>query len=115
MQPRGNHQEVGFAPEIMQGDEALQTGSERCAPRQFARRFRNAAVLLAAVLFLLSLASARCPGFRAGGYLFGAAAYVCEIIVLTDGFKVKLPHAELFMPYCFGLLYLIMGVSQLVG
>ena len=49
------------------------------------------------------------------GYLFGAIAYICEIMVLTDCFKVKIPHNELFMPYCFGPLYLIMGVGYLVG
>ena len=55
------------------------------------------------------------PTLRAVGYLFGAIAYICEIMVLTDCFKVKIPHNELFMPYCFGPLYLIMGVGYLVG
>ena len=57
-------------------------------------------VLLAAILFLLSFASNRYPILRAVGYLFGAIAYICEIMVLTDCFKVKIPHNELFMPYC---------------
>ena len=45
----------------------------------------------------------------------GATEYIEQIMVLTDCFKVKIPHNELFMPYCFGPLYLIMGVGYLVG
>lgn len=75
---------------------------------------RNGMVVLAVLLFLVSLAP-RYAALRAVGYLFGALAYICEIFVLTDCFKVKLTRNELFMPYCFGPLYLIMGVGYLVG
>lgn len=75
---------------------------------------RNGMVVLAVSLFLVSLAP-NYTGLRAVGYLFGALAYICEIFVLTDCFKVRIPHNELFMPYCFGPLYLIMGVGYLVG
>ena len=84
------------------------------APQIFLR-LRNAFVVLAAALFLLSFFLLSYPALRALGYLFGALAYICEILVLTDCFRVRIPHNELFMPYCFGPLYLIMGVGYLVG
>ena len=112
---RNNAQESESALEMLWGDEESLTGEGKSTPAQIALRFRNAMVLLAAILFLLSIVSNRYPILRAVGYLFGAIAYVCEIMVLTDCFKVKIPHNELFMPYCFGPLYLIMGVGYLVG
>lgn len=75
---------------------------------------RNGMVFLAVLLLLVSF-TPRYAALRAVGYLFGALAYVCEIFVLTDCFRVKLPNNELFMPYCFGPLYLIMGLGYLVG
>ena len=115
MEPQDKYREVESALEKFWGDEDLLVGKGKSTPAQIALRFRNAMVLLAAILFLLSFASNRYPILRAVGYLFGAIAYICEIMVLTDCFKVKIPHNELFMPYCFGPLYLIMGVGYLVG
>ena len=43
------------------------------------------------------------------------AAYFAEILLLTDCFSRRVPHREMFMAYCFGPLYLIMGVGYLVG
>ena len=98
MEPQDKYREVESALEKFWGDEDLLVGKGKSTPAQIALRFRNAMVLLAAILFLLSLASNRYPILRAVGYLFGAIAYICEIMVLTDCFKVKIPHNELFMP-----------------
>ena len=115
MEPQDKYREVESALEKFWGEEDLLVGKGKSTPAQIALRFRNAMVLLAAILFLLSFASNRYPILRAVGYLFVAIAYNSEIMVLTDCFKVKIPHNELFMPYCFGPLYLIMGVGYLVG
>ena len=48
-------------------------------------------------------------------YFFGAAAYFCEIVLLTDCFTAKVPHKELFMAYCFGPMYILLGLSYLLG
>ena len=48
-------------------------------------------------------------------YFFGAAAYFCEILLLTDCFTAKVPHKELFMAYCFGPMYILLGLSYLLG
>ena len=44
----------------------------------------------------------------------GAGAYVAEILILTDGFRRKVPQKELFMAYCFGPLYILLGLSYLL-
>ena len=63
---------------------------------------RNLAAALAVVLFAVSL-------FR------DPWAYVCEIVILTDCFHTKVPHSEMFMAYCFGPMYLLLGVSYFIG
>ena len=108
------YNEMESALEEFFGDEDLLIGHGKSVPAQIALRIRNVLVVLAVVLFLVSLGSSRYPMLRAVGYLLGALAYICEIFVLTDCFKVKIPHNELFMPYCFGPLYIIMGVGYLV-
>ena len=77
---------------------------------------RNIAVSLAVVLFLLSLT--HLPGshlFKAVAYFLGAAAYFGEFMLLTDCFTTRVPHQEMFMAYCFGPLYLLLGLSYLTG
>ena len=118
MEPQDKYREVESALEKFWGDEDLLVGKGKSTPAQIALRFRNVMVLLAAILFLLSFASDRYPILRAVGYLFGAIAAQGIAIMIekkVDCFKVKIPHNELFMPYCFGPLYLIMGVGYLVG
>lgn len=78
-------------------------------------RLRNLAVATAAVLFVLSLIHV--PGssiLKAVAYFLGAVAYLGELLLLTDCFTHRIPHRELFMIYCFGPLYLLLGVSYLL-
>lgn len=77
---------------------------------------RNIAVGMAVLLFLLSL----CPftfryTLKAIAYFLGAAAYCSEIILLTDCFTARVPHQEMFMAYCFGPMYILLGLSYLLG
>ena len=96
-------------------EEDLFVGHGKSTATQKILKLRNVMVLLAAALFLLSFQYQGYPALRAVGYIFGAMAYVFEIFVLTDCFQAKIPHNELFMPYCFGPLYLIMGIGYLLG
>ena len=76
---------------------------------------RNVAVSFALVLFLLSLF--HFPGyqlFKAIAYFFGAGAYVMEFLLLTDCFSRKVPHSEMFMAYCFGPMYVLLGLGYLL-
>lgn len=78
--------------------------------------FRNIAVGLAVILFLLSLF--HIPGsniLKAIAYFLGATAYFSEFVLLTDCFTERVPHQEMFMAYCFGPLYLLLGLSYLMG
>ena len=69
----------------------------------------------AAALFLASFALADIHKLlRAIAYFCGAGAYVAEILILTDGFRRKVPQKELFMAYCFGPLYILLGLSYLL-
>ena len=52
---------------------------------------------------------------KAIAYFFGAAAYFSEFILLTDCFTKRVPHQEMFMAYCFGPLYILLGLSYLMG
>ncbi len=77
---------------------------------------RNIAVAFAVFLFFISLApfhgSSICKGTA---YFLGSAAYFCEIAILTDCFSAKVPHSEMFMAYCFGPMYILLGISYLLG
>ncbi len=80
---------------------------------------RNICVAVAAVLFLGSLlpaaARAHVNYFMKGiAYFFGAGAYGSELLILTNGFRRKEPLKEMFMPYVFGVLYVILGLSYLL-
>lgn len=75
---------------------------------------RNLAVAIAMIVFLVSIfvPSVR-HTLKSIAYFIGAAAYFCEFMLVTDFFKFDVPHRELFMIYCFGPLYLIMGISYI--
>ena len=51
---------------------------------------------------------------KAIAYFCGAVAYFLEILLLTDCFKKKVHHKELFMVYCLGPLYLLMGLNYIL-
>lgn len=77
---------------------------------------RNGAVAVAAVLFVLSIIHV--PGssaLKAAGYFLGAGAYLGEILLLTDCLTQRVPPREMFMAYCFGPMYILLGVSYLSG
>lgn len=77
---------------------------------------RNIAVGLAVVLFLISLFHIPYDNvFKAVAYFLGATAYFAEFILLTDCFTERVPHQEMFMAYCFGPLYIMLGLSYLLG
>ena len=77
---------------------------------------RNITVGLAVVLFVISLFPFPFKGILKGAaYFLGAAAYFSEILLMTDCFSQKVPHQEMFMAYCFGPMYILLGLSYLLG
>lgn len=77
---------------------------------------RNIAAAAAATLFLLSLFHISHSGLlKAIAYFLGAIAYLGDILITTDCFRTKVPHNEMFMEYCFGPLYILLGISYLSG
>ena len=97
----------------MEKKNAVYTITEDQSPEEARREHilliaRNFAAGAAAVLFLASFALADIHKF------LGAGAYFAEILVLTDGFRRKVPRKELFMAYCFGPLYILLGLSYLL-
>lgn len=73
---------------------------------------RNILVGVATVFFILSLFFEDAHHIlRAIGYFSGAGAYLFECLLLTDCFKTRVPHKEMFMVYCLGPLYIIMGLG----
>lgn len=76
---------------------------------------RNTLVAAAVVLFLLSIFHITHRFlWKAIAYIFGAGAYLSEILILTDFFSKRIPFKEKFMAYCFGGLYLLMAVSYFI-
>ena len=75
---------------------------------------RNLFTALAVLFFLASLfLHGRYNILKAIGYFAGAVAYVFECLAVTDCFQTKVPHTEMFMIYCFGPLYILMGFSYI--
>ena len=100
--------------EGLQEEELIAEGHHQKADHIFLL-LRNVAVSVALVLFLLSLF--HFPGyevFKAVAYFFGAGAYIMEYLLLTDCFSRKVPHNEMFMVYCFGPLYILLGLGYLL-
>lgn len=96
-------------------EEALITHSRHKKLEHWILLLRNGAVLLAAVLFVVSMLHAPSANIcKAAAYFLGAMAYFCEIMILTDCLTKKVPHREMFMAYCFGPLYLLLGISYLL-
>lgn len=75
---------------------------------------RNIFVATAVLLFLLSFFFDSVHNLLRGiAYFSGTGAYVFECLAVTDCFQTKVPHTEMFMVYCFGPLYLLMGLSYM--
>ena len=77
---------------------------------------RNPCVAAAAALFLLAMVPEALSHHlkyivRGVAYIFGAGAYGSEMMMLTDNFKHMHPFREMFMPYAFGVLYVLMSIS----
>lgn len=80
---------------------------------------RDMFVTVAAVLFIISLVPTEFVEhfegiLRGVAYFFGAAAYVSEVFMLTGVFKKHVPFGEMYMPYVFGVLYVLMGIAYLL-
>ncbi len=76
---------------------------------------RNLLVTAAAILFVLSFfLDQHYHNLKAVAYFCGAGAYLFECLLLTDCFKTKVPHQEMFMVYCLGPLYLLMGLNYIL-
>jgi len=81
---------------------------------------RNVLAIAAGALFLSAIApwdvSERFGHvLRFAAYILGAGAYGAEIIVLTDGLRRNPGFKEMCMPYVFGVLYVMLGLSYLTG
>ncbi len=97
-------------------EEELISHSHHKKLEHFILYLRNIAVALAVVLFVVSLFHT--PYYhvcKAVAYFLGAVAYFSEILLLTDCFSEKVPHQEMFMSYCFGPMYILLGISYLLG
>ena len=76
---------------------------------------RNVMVFAAAVLFIVSFfLHGQSNILKAIAYFAGATAYFFECLALTDCFRTKVEHHEMFMVYCFGPLYLLMGLNYIL-
>ena len=76
---------------------------------------RNLMVGAAALLFIGSFFFDEIYNIlKAIAYFCGAIAYLLELLLLTDCFKTKVPHKEMFMVYCLGPLYLLMGLNYIL-
>ncbi len=76
---------------------------------------RNISVGIAAVLFIVSFfLHGQSNVLKAIAYFTGAGAYLFECLVLTDCFRKKVEHKEMFMVYCLGPLYILMGINYIL-
>ena len=76
---------------------------------------RNVFVAVAVVFFLLSFFFHGSYNIlKAIGYFCGSGAYIFECLAVTDCFQTKVPHTEMFMVYCFGPLYILMGLGYIL-
>ncbi len=76
---------------------------------------RNLFVMIAVILFFISFFwNDAYTILRGVGYFSGALAYVFECLAVTDCFQTKVPHTEMFMVYCFGPLYILMGLGYIL-
>ncbi len=98
--PRGHEHKATKAQEMMLG-------------------IRNILAVLAGVLFLLSMLrngslAVYAYDLKFAAYFMGAGAYIAEILLITDIFRKKTSLKTMLMPYIFGILYVILGLSYLL-
>ena len=75
---------------------------------------RNIFSGVAVFLFLLSFFLGDIQNLlKSIAYFCGAGAYLFECLAVTDCFQTKVPHTEMFMVYCFGPLYILMGFNYI--
>lgn len=75
---------------------------------------RNLFVGIAVIFFVISFFfHGAYTVLKAVGYFAGAMAYIFECLAVTDCFQTKVPHTEMFMVYCFGPLYILMGLGYI--
>ncbi len=77
---------------------------------------RNIAVTVTAAVFFLAVFTHTLWAdinalLRAIAYLCGFAAYLIEILILNDKFKINPPFSIMYMPYLMGVLYVALGIS----
>ncbi len=76
---------------------------------------RNIFVSISAILLIISIILHQPKdNLKAIAYFCGGTAYILELLAVTDCLKTKVPYREMFMIYCFGPLYLIMGLSYIL-
>ena len=79
---------------------------------------QNIFVAFAAVLFLATQFVEALEAYHTImhgiAYILGAGAYIMELLILTDHFKRRPSWREMFMPYVFGAIYLILGASYFI-
>ena len=75
---------------------------------------RNIGVLIAVVLFLISIFNHHWTKLRAVAYFVGAGCYFLEMLEMTNYFRERPQLKDMFMVYCFGPLYILMGISYLL-
>ena len=131
MQENKEHHRTGIteaiaeeAIHIMEGDEAIVHDlpeSHRLSKTQHTfLTVRNIFVVIAGGLFILSMLHIE-PIYhywnilKFVAYILGAGAYGSEIIVLTDGWRKNPGLKEMFIAYMFGVVYVLLGFSYLLG
>lgn len=104
--------------DVLEGlsEEEILAHSKHRRAERFLLLGRNIAVAVAMLFFTVSLFSVPCSHYlKATAYFLGAIAYFQEIVLLTDFFSKQVPHQEMFMAYCFGPMYVLLGLSYLFG
>lgn len=102
-------------------DAAIAEAREKSAKKHPVRNYfiiQNVFVIIAAFLFFVSVLPEHIIGsagvtLRAIAYFMGAVAYFAELLMLTHGFKKKIPFHEMYMPYVFGILYVLLCINYL--
>ncbi len=76
---------------------------------------RNILVSVSVILFLITFfIHGESNVIKAVAYFAGAGAYLLECLAITDFFRKKVENKEMFMIYCFGPLYVLMGIDYII-